>query len=70
MFNGKKIISIAPAFNEEGKIGKVVESVPKDIVDTALVVNDGSQDNTLKEFVEKVNVPIVWIDHHSPQKIH
>ncbi len=52
MINGKKIISIVPGFNEEGKIGRVVESVPKNIVDTALIVDDGSTDNTYNEAVE------------------
>jgi len=52
MINKKKIISIIPAFNEKGKIGGVVKSVPKDIVNCMLVVNDGSTDSTYNEAVE------------------
>ena len=44
MYKGKKIILIAPAFNEEGKIEEVAKKVPYDIVDTFLVVDDGSTD--------------------------
>lgn len=48
MYYGKKIIAIPPAFNEENRIGKVVSKIPKDIVDTICVVDDGSTDNTVK----------------------
>jgi dolichol-phosphate mannosyltransferase len=37
---------IAPAFDEEGKIGEVVRRVPRDIVDAVVVVDDGSADRT------------------------
>jgi len=37
---------IAPAFNEEAKIGEVVRRAPRDIVDTVLVIDDGSTDGT------------------------
>jgi glycosyltransferase involved in cell wall biosynthesis len=40
---------VAPAFNEAGKIGKVVRRTPRDIVDTVLVVDDGSTDETSAE---------------------
>jgi dolichol-phosphate mannosyltransferase len=35
---------IAPVWNEEQKIGSVVEKVPRDVVDEVLVVDDGSDD--------------------------
>jgi dolichol-phosphate mannosyltransferase len=37
---------IAPAWNEEAKIGKVVRRTPRGIVDALLVVDDGSTDDT------------------------
>ena len=46
MYKSRKILLIAPAFNEESKIGEVVRRAPRDIVDTVLVVDDGSTDAT------------------------
>lgn len=48
MYKNRRILLIAPAFNEEVKIVKVVERVPRDIVDKILVVDDGSTDGTAK----------------------
>ena len=46
MYKSNTVMLIAPAFNEEGKIGEVVRRAPRDIVDTVLVVDDGSTDRT------------------------
>ncbi len=46
MYKGKRILMIAPAVNEAGKIEKLAARVPGDIVDTFLVVDDGSTDGT------------------------
>lgn len=46
MYKGKTILLIAPAYNEERKIGEVVRRAPKHIVDKVLVVDDGSTDGT------------------------
>jgi dolichol-phosphate mannosyltransferase len=46
LYKSRKIILIAPALNEEVKIRNVVRRVPRDIVDTVLVVDDGSTDQT------------------------
>jgi dolichol-phosphate mannosyltransferase len=46
VYRGLKIIAIAPAFDEESKIGEVVRRVPRPLVDEVLVVDDGSQDRT------------------------
>lgn len=48
MNNSELITVIIPAYNEEGRIGKVVSSVV-DASYKVLVVDDGSQDNTVKE---------------------
>ena len=49
----EKVLVILPVLNEEGKIGntvsKVLNDVPKGVVDQVLVVNDGSDDNTESE---------------------
>ena len=49
---------IAPAFNERGKIEKIAGKVPFDIVDTFLVVDDGSTDGT-KEVAEIDGVRVI-----------
>jgi dolichol-phosphate mannosyltransferase len=46
MYLGHRIIAIVPAYNEQHKIGHVVRRTPRDIVDTLLVVDDGSTDAT------------------------
>ncbi len=43
-----KNIVIIPAYNEEQSIAKVIADIPKNIVDTILVVNNNSTDNTAK----------------------
>ncbi len=46
MYKSRKILVIAPAFNEAAKIGEVVRRTPREIVDVMLVVDDGSTDDT------------------------
>jgi dolichol-phosphate mannosyltransferase len=46
MYKARTVLLIAPALNEEAKIGEVVRRVPRGIVDTTLVVDDGSTDGT------------------------
>ena len=46
----EKIYALVPAYNEEGKIGTVVSKIVKEkVVDTVLVVDDGSKDRTSEE---------------------
>jgi dolichol-phosphate mannosyltransferase len=44
-----RALLVAPAFNEEGRIGKVVSSAPPDWIDKVLVVDDASEDGTGRE---------------------
>jgi dolichol-phosphate mannosyltransferase len=46
MYKNRSILLVAPAYNEEDKIGAVVRRTPRDIVDEVLVVDDGSTDRT------------------------
>lgn len=46
IYKGLSILAVAPAYNEEAKIGRVVERIPADVVDEVLVVDDGSTDGT------------------------
>jgi len=44
-----KVFALIPAYNEEGKIGLVVRRVPRELVETIIVVDDGSSDGTTAE---------------------
>ena len=46
MYRGLSVIAIAPVFNEEAKIGKVVGRMPRQMVDEVVVVDDGSTDDS------------------------
>jgi len=46
MYRGLSIIAIAPVFNEESRVGKVVHRTPRAFVDEVLVVDDGSTDSS------------------------
>jgi dolichol-phosphate mannosyltransferase len=48
-FKSEKVVVIIPAFNEQGKTVKVVEAIPRDVVDEVVVINDGSTDLTPQE---------------------
>jgi dolichol-phosphate mannosyltransferase len=48
MHGGLSVLLIAPAFNEEQKIGEVVRRTPPATVDEVLVVDDGSTDGTAR----------------------
>jgi len=52
MLYDKTLAVVVPAYNEETQIRIVVETMP-DIVDSIIIVNDCSTDNTLAE-VEKL----------------
>ena len=42
------IIVVIPAFNEEDSIGRVIEALPKDLVQEVVVVNNASTDKTVE----------------------
>lgn len=51
MYKGKKIGVVVPAYEEEGFVGTVVETVPS-FVDRVYVIDDGSSDGTWSEIRE------------------
>ena len=53
-----KIVVIIPAMNEEESIGKVINEIPKDLVDTVLVGNNNSSDKT-KEVAEAAGAVVL-----------
>lgn len=58
MISNPRIFVIIPAFNEEGSIGKVVEHIPKGLVQKVIVVNNNSTDNTV-EVAEKAGSTVL-----------
>ena len=44
-----KILAVAPVWNEEERIGNVVESIPRELINEIVVVDDGSSDNSIRE---------------------
>ena len=48
MWQGLRVVAVLPALDEAGKVGRVVRQMP-DLVDTTVVVDDGSTDQTVAE---------------------
>lgn len=46
MYKGNRILAVIPVFNEKNKIGKVIKEIPYDLIDLALVIDDGSNDGS------------------------
>lgn len=44
-----RVIAVIPAFNEKGRVGRVIQGIPKDVVDEVLVIDDHSTDSTARE---------------------
>lgn len=48
MYKGERVAVVVPAYNEEGFVGEVIDTMP-DFVDTTFVVDDHSTDGTWEE---------------------
>ncbi len=48
-YRGLSICVVMASWNEEGKVGSGVKAVSKEIIDSVVVINNGSQDLTSKE---------------------
>ena len=48
VYRGSRVLLIAPVWNEDKKIGSVIERVPAGIVDEILIVDDGSDDSSAR----------------------
>jgi len=46
MYRGLSVVGIVPVLDEEAKIGRVLERIPRDVVDEVVVVDDGSRDGS------------------------
>ena len=48
MLNGQKILVVLPAYEAEKTLEKTVRSIPMDVVDDVLLVDDASRDHTIE----------------------
>jgi len=65
MYKNKKIVAIIPAYNEQGKIGRLLSKIPKDLFDLVVIINDGSTDRTadeIKDAEKKHELPLHLIN--------
>ena len=64
MYNDKSIAIVIPAYNEELLIGKVIDTLPE-YVDSIIVVDDKSTDNTIKVVQDHQtrNPKVVLLEH-------
>jgi dolichol-phosphate mannosyltransferase len=46
MYADRRVIGLVPVFDEEQKIGSVLERIPADVVDEVVVIDDGSSDGS------------------------
>jgi len=60
MYKNKTVLVILPALNEAGKVGKVIDKMPNEIVDQVVVVDDGSTDATAQESEDRG----AWVIRH------
>jgi len=68
MYRGLKIITAVPAHQAEATVLGVIETMPK-IVDTILVVDDGSKDRTWQVLSENKNPRLVLLRHEKNQGV-
>ncbi|WP_324735710.1 glycosyltransferase family 2 protein [Thermococcus sp. SY098] len=62
MLNGKRISVIIPAYNEEKRIGKVLQRMPE-FVDEVIVVDDGSEDRT-SEVARELGAEVIRLEQN------
>ncbi len=71
MYKEKTIGVVVPAYNEEKLIGRVIETMPE-FVDAIIIVDDVSQDDTVKivkKYKAKLKSRLVLIEHEKNQGV-
>jgi dolichol-phosphate mannosyltransferase len=58
-----RVLCIAPVWNEGERIARVVGAVPRDVIDTTLVVDDGSNDDTA-EHARRAGATVLSFDRN------
>lgn len=63
MYKNRRILLLTATFNEATKIGRVVERVPRSIVDKILVIDDGSTDGS-SEVARKAGADVIILERN------
>jgi glycosyltransferase involved in cell wall biosynthesis len=58
-----KVIVVMPAYNAAATLQRIVEMIPRDVVDDIIVVDDHSSDATI-EVARKLDVSLIWHPHN------
>ena len=58
-----RVLVVIPAYNEQGKIGRVITKIPPQIVDGTVVVDDCSSDETAAE-VKRAGAIVIRHEHN------
>ena len=53
-----RVLCVAPAWNEGERIARVVEAVPRDVIEATVVVDDGSSDTTA-DYAERAGATVI-----------
>ena len=70
MYENNRVAIVVPAYNEETQITRVVETMP-DYIDTIVIINDCSKDNTQRviETLQQQYTKVVLINHEINQGV-
>jgi len=49
VLNGRRVVVVMPAYNAARTLAQTHEAIPKDVIDHVLLVDDASQDDTVRE---------------------
>ena len=60
MINGKKLVVVMPAYNAERTLQRTYEEIPHDVVDDIVLVDDASQDHTVR-VAQQLNIKAIVV---------
>lgn len=60
---GARVVVIMPAYNAAATLRGIVDSIPRDVVDEIIVVDDNSSDATI-EVARQCDVTLIWHPHN------
>lgn len=63
MVEGRKVIVVMPARNAARTLERIVSSIPTDVVDEVILVDDGSTDRTV-EVARRLPLHVIWHPHN------